>query len=302
MKVLVRLQNRYLPEFDRPDADAVRRRAGEDPGRPVAGSRQLLRRASCGFRAWPLSAAQLSQVYWFLVGGIDREPCDGWSCCARRPVQHKSTCRASPRGQDLFDAAQFLWLFLGPGQQLHGRNRLWRMDGRRESETDRLLRPRPGRPDHARAAPRRAGIGLYPHAVHLVGEGEGRRTSVTGSRRACSARSSRKDEDRVHRPGRQRVSQPPAHNGGRLPRHRPAHRRHRRQRGQMAQYVKTSSRSGQLPEGDILNFTRGTRGLQLPGGRSQGPHDLAANPADGRPQSDFAAGRRRARSARGTIP
>jgi hypothetical protein len=62
-----------------------------------------------------VSASQLSDVYWFLVErGIDREPQDCLELLRRaRPRSSHKRMRGMPRrAQDLFDAAQVLWLFL----------------------------------------------------------------------------------------------------------------------------------------------------------------------------------------------
>jgi hypothetical protein len=97
----------------RPVADAVRaaQKILVDPWPEVLSSFDAQAAAS----ELGVSAAQLSKVYWFLVErGIDREPRDGLELLRRaRPRSAQKHVQGLPRrGQDLFDAAQVLWLFL----------------------------------------------------------------------------------------------------------------------------------------------------------------------------------------------
>jgi hypothetical protein len=188
------------------------------------------------------------------------------------------------RGQDLFDAAQVLWLFL---RDLTGnppeRNRLWRMDGRqRERAVYYDLGPAaPTTREQLRAE--LAHIGLYPHAVHLVGEGGSERdivhrlaegllgtqladeigfTDLGGSGSASRLATMVKGSTTYAQRTVVIVDS----------------------EGKMAQYVKGLVRSGQLPEDDILNFTENLEDSNFSLTEMiKVLTDLAASPADGRP-------------------
>jgi hypothetical protein len=285
MKVLVRLQNRYLPEvtgqsrmlYDTAQQTLV------DPWPEVLSSFDALAAAS----ELGVSAPQLSKAYWFLVErGLDRDPRDGLELLRRaRPRSaHKHVQGLPRRAQDLFDAAQVLRLFL---RDLTGnppeRNPLWRMDGRqRERAAFYDLGPAaPTTREQLRAE--LADLGLYPHAVHLVGEG--------GS-----------EKDIVHRLVEGLLGSQLADEIGftdlggsgsasRLPTMVKGFTTYAQRtvvivdsEGQMAQYVKGLVRSGQLPEDDILNFTENLEDSNFsPAEMLKVLTDLAASPADGLP-------------------
>lgn len=285
MKVLVRLQNRYLPEFTgqtRMLYDTAQKTL-VDPWPEVLSSFDAQAAAS----ELGVSAAQLSKAYWFLVErGIDREPRDGLELLRRaRPRSAQKHVQGLPRrGQDLFDAAQVLWLFLRDlTGNPPGRNRLWRMDGRqRERAVYYDLGPAaPTTREQLR--PELAHIGLYPHAVHLVGEG--------GS-----------ENDIVHRLAEGLLGTQLADEIGftdlggsgsasRLPTMVKGFTTYAQRtvvivdnEGQMAQYVKALVRSGQLPEDDILNFTENLEDSNFSLAEMiKVLTDLAASPKDGRP-------------------
>lgn len=174
MKLLVRLQNRYLPE--------------------ITGRTRILYDASLNRQVdpWPAeferfdaaavaaelgaSASQLSDAYWFLVErGIDREPHDGLEVLRRaRPRSaHKRMRGMSRRAQDLFDAAQLLWLFLNDltGRPPERTPRL-PLDGRQHLRSALYDRGPATRTSREQLQAELVDTGLYPHAVHVVGEGK----------------------------------------------------------------------------------------------------------------------------------
>jgi len=187
-------------------------------------------------------------------------------------------------GQDLFDAAQVLRLFLRDlTGNPPGRNRLCRMDGRQRERTVYYdLGPAsPTTREQLRAE--LAYISLYPHAVHLVGEG--------GS-----------EKDIVHRLAEGLLGMQLADEIGftdlggsgsasRLPTMVAGFTTYAQRtvvivdsEGEMAQYVKGLVRSGHLPEDDILNFTENLEDSNFSLAEMiMVLTDLAANPADGRP-------------------
>jgi hypothetical protein len=129
-----------------------------------------------------VSASQLSDVYWFLVErGIDREPQDCLELLRRaRPRSSHKRMRGMPRrAQDLFDAAQVLWLFLtdltgGPLE----RTPRWPLDGRQRPRAALYDRGPATRTSREQLQAELVQAGLYPHAVHVVGEGESEREIV----------------------------------------------------------------------------------------------------------------------------
>jgi hypothetical protein len=135
MKLLVRLQNRYLPEITgrtRILSD-VEQRLQIDPW-PEQRERFD---APAVASELGVSAPQVSEAYWFLLErGIDREPQDGLELLRRaRPRSTHAHLRGMPRrAQDHFDAAQQLWLFL---TDLGGKDRVTRC--RRASVVSRAV-------------------------------------------------------------------------------------------------------------------------------------------------------------------
>jgi hypothetical protein len=180
-KLLVALQNRYLPA--------------------VTGSSTLLFDAERGVRVEPwereletfdaqatanwlgISAEQVQGAYWFLVErGIKREPRDEMEWLRRaRPRAARQRWRGQSRlAQDHFDAAQMLRLFVRDltGEPPPPPSAL-PMDGRqlfRDALYERGPVPYLTRDDlvHALLA-----TDLYPHAVHVVGEGKSEYEFVT---------------------------------------------------------------------------------------------------------------------------
>jgi hypothetical protein len=180
MKLLVRLQNRYLPEI------TGRTRILYDAGqqRQVDPWPAELKRFDVAAVASELgvSASQLSEAYWFLVErGIDREPQDGLELLRRaRPRSAHKRVRGIPRrAQDLFDAAQVLWLFL---KDLTGRpperTPRWPLDGRQRQRAALYHQGPATRTSREQLQAELVQTGLYPHAVHVVGEGKSEKEIV----------------------------------------------------------------------------------------------------------------------------
>jgi hypothetical protein len=180
LKLLVRLQNRYLPEVTRRtrllwDVD---RKERIDPW-----AREVERfDATAVADELEINAEQILHSYWFLTErGIDLEPRDGMEILRRaRPRAAQETWRGSARlAVDHLEAAQMLRLFL---TDLTGeppaRPTAWRMDGRQPFRAFLFDRgPVPGLTreevrDHL------LDIDLQPHAVHVVGEGKSEKDYV----------------------------------------------------------------------------------------------------------------------------
>jgi hypothetical protein len=174
MKLLVRLQNRYLPEITgrtRMLYD-VQQQLQVDPW---PGERERFD-ASAVAAELGVSASQVSEAYWFLVErGIDREPQDGLELLRRaRPRSMHESLRGMPRrAQDHFDAAQILRLFVTDlTGQPPGRTPHWPLDGRQRERAALYDRGPAARTSREQLQEELVQTGLYPHAVHVVGEGK----------------------------------------------------------------------------------------------------------------------------------
>jgi hypothetical protein len=174
LKLIVRLQNRYLPE--------------------VARSMKLLwdAEAGCQVDPWPeerrrfdaegtvpelgIEVAQIEEAYFFLVErGIRREPRDGMELLRRaRPRSAHREWRGQARHvEDHFEAAQMIRLFLADLTGAPpGRPSAWPMDGRQPFRA--YVFARGPVPDVTRDEIREAlyDVDLDPHPVHVVGEGK----------------------------------------------------------------------------------------------------------------------------------
>lgn len=180
MKLLVRLQNRYLPEITGRTRILydVEQRLQVDPWPE---ERERFDAAAVASELG-VSAPQVSEAYWFLLErGIDREPQDGLELLRRaRPRSTHEHLRGMPRRvQDHFDAAQLLWLFLTDltGQPPE-RTPLWPLDGRQRVRAALHSRGPVARTLREQLQAELVQTGLYPHAVHVVGEGKSEKEIV----------------------------------------------------------------------------------------------------------------------------
>lgn len=174
MKLLVRLQNRYLPEVTR----RTKLVYDTDYGRQVDPWPDERERfdASAAAAELDVSPGQLAEVYWFLVErGIDREPRDGLELLRRaRPRSRYGRWRGDTCGaQDHFDAAQVLRLFLSDlTGEPPARAPSWPIDGRQRERAVLYDRGPAQRITREQLQDELVDAGLYPHAVHVVGEGK----------------------------------------------------------------------------------------------------------------------------------
>lgn len=180
MKLLVRLQNRYLPEITGRTRFLydVQQQLQVDPWPDE------LERFDAAAVASELgvSAPQLSEAYWFLVErGMDREPQDGVELLRRARLHstHKRVRGMPRRAQDLFDAAQVLWLFLNDlTGQAPERTPLWPLDGRQRERAALYDRGPATWTSREQLQAELVQTGLYPHGVHVVGEGKSEKEVV----------------------------------------------------------------------------------------------------------------------------
>jgi hypothetical protein len=180
MKILVRLQNRYLPEItgrSRMLYDAAQGQHVDVWQAEVDGFDADAVATELG-----VSAEKLVEAYWFLTErGIDREPRDGLELLRRaRPRATHRRVHGSPRrAQDHFDAAEVLRRFI---TELTGRApdrpRLWPADGRQPERAVLYERGPAGPTSRLQLRDELVDAGLYPHAVHLVGEGDSEKVMV----------------------------------------------------------------------------------------------------------------------------
>ncbi len=181
IKLLVRVQNRYLPEITRRTVLLYDTAAGESVD-PWPGERERFNAQSAASEL-ELTAEQLAAAYWFLVErGIDREPRDGLELARRaRPRSSHKKWRGLPRrAQDHFDAAELLRRFyLDLTVELPARNPSWLLDGRQVERGALYDRGPAATVSRAQLQDDLVAAGLYPHAVHLVGEGRSERDMVT---------------------------------------------------------------------------------------------------------------------------
>jgi hypothetical protein len=257
MKLLVRLQNRYLPEITgrlaMPFDPETKRRAD-----PWAQERETFDAAAVAEQLG-VEHEQVLHTYWFLTErGIDREPRDEMERLRRaRPRAWRDQRRGGVRhAQDHFDAAEILRLFL---TDLAGeppeRTTSWPMDGRqafRESLYDRGAVPRLERKELTEEL---AASGLYPHAVHIVGEGRCEQEMVTTLVAGILGKRAAEEVGFTDLGG--------AGSAGRLRTMVTGFTTYVRRtvvivdsEGEMAEYATGLERSGDLPPGDVLRFER----------------------------------------------
>ncbi len=172
MRLLVALQNRYLPKFTGsysviglPDEGFIF--AGREWAQQKAG--ELLERLEC-------TDDEVAAVYEFLVErGVVRDPDDGLTMLRRaRPRAFHKRWRGRPRSaQDHFDAAQLLWEFLSELRgKPPGRPESWPADSR-QVERFELYDRGPAAPwTREEVKDRLESAELYPQGVYVIGEGE----------------------------------------------------------------------------------------------------------------------------------
>ncbi|GLY99649.1 hypothetical protein [Actinoplanes sp. NBRC 103695] len=285
VKLLVRLQNRYLPE--------------------ITGRTTVLYDAEQKLQVdpWPaecerfdpqtvatelaVSALQVTEAYWFLVErGIDCEPRDGLELLRRaRPrSSHKRMRGTSRQARDHFDAAQLLWLFLTDlTGDPPGRPPLWPMDGRQPERAALYDQGPPARTTRAQLQEELVQAGLYPHAVHVVGEGQSEREMVW---RLVAGLLGRRWADELGF-----TDLGGAGSASRLNTMVNGFTTYAQRtvvivdsEGTMAQYVTGLIRSDELPADDVLNFEANLEDSNFtPAEMLDVLIERAANPPDGRP-------------------
>jgi hypothetical protein len=181
VKLLVRLQNRYLPEitgrtvllFDpntKTQVDPWPRERETFDAAQVAGE-------------FGTSADEVASAYWFLVDrGIEQEPRDGVELLRRaRPRSSHKRWQGGPRrAQDNFDAAQVLRLFFTElTGEPPGRTPDWLLDGRQPERGALYDRGPASRPSRRQLQADLVEADLYPHGVHIVGEGKSEKEIVS---------------------------------------------------------------------------------------------------------------------------
>lgn len=285
MKLLVRLQNRYLPEI----TGRTRILYDASLNRQVDPWPAELERFDAAAAAAELgaSASQLSDAYWFLVErGIDREPHDGLELLRRaRPRSAHKRVRGMPRrAQDLFDAAQVLWLFLN---DLTGRpperTPRWPLDGRQRERSALYDRGPATRTSREQLQAELVDTGLYPHAVHVVGEGKSEEVIVHRLVEGLLGTGWADEVGFTDLGGSGSAS--------RLSTMVTGFTTYAQRtvvivdsEGDMAQYVTGLIRSGRLPEEDVLRFEANLEDSNFsPEEMLQCLAELAASPADDRP-------------------
>ncbi len=172
VKLLVAIQNRYWPEItDRialiPDLQGDGYLSAGPDAKAVPAARTL--------EGLGLSVEEVLASYYFLVErGLDRDPRDGLTLLRRaRPRAFHLRWRGLPRrAQDNFDGAELLRRFL---VDLTGENPphpdSWPIDGRQD-ERAAIYERGPGGPWSSKEIKEELlAAELYPHGVHLIGEG-----------------------------------------------------------------------------------------------------------------------------------
>lgn len=170
MKVLVALQNRYLPILTGSEsvigvpgggwAFAGREWADQPP-------ETLLELLGC-------TIEEITGVYHLLVErGLSRDPNDGLTLLRRAQLRafHKRWRGEVRRAQDNFDAAQVLWLFLDELGARPGRPSALPMDGR-QPDREALFDRGPASPwSDEELKDWLVGANLYPAAIYVLCEG-----------------------------------------------------------------------------------------------------------------------------------
>lgn len=171
VKVLVALQNRYWPEI----TGRTRVLGDAKSGWVTAGPPPEDFDACATLDLLGVTPEQLLLLYHHLVeSGLDRDPQDGLTLLRRaRPRAFHLRWRGLPlRAQDWFDAAELVRRYL---LELTGEQppppEAWPLDGRQQ-ERAALYERGPGAPWSADDLKQELlGTELYPHGVHVIGEG-----------------------------------------------------------------------------------------------------------------------------------
>jgi hypothetical protein len=285
VKLLVRLQNRYLPEITGRTTllyDAEQKQHVD----PWPDERERFDAQTVATEL-AVSALQVTEAYWFLVErGIDFEPRDGLELLRRaRPrSSHKRMRGTARQARDHFDAAQLLWYFL---TDLTGdppeRPPLWPMDGRQLERAALYDQGPAARTTRAQLQEELVQAGLYPHAVHVVGEGQSEREMVC---RLVAGLLGRRWADELGF-----TDLGGAGSASRLNTMVSGFTTYAQRtvvivdsEGAMAQYVTGLIRSGELPADDVLNFDANLEDSNFtPAEMLDVLIERAANPPDGRP-------------------
>jgi hypothetical protein len=181
LKLLVRVQNRYLPEV----TNSVNLPFDAELGERVNPYRREVEAfdAQTVVNELGVDHEQILNAYWFLVErGIDREPRDGMERLRRaRPRSAYKNWRGPVRrAHDHYQAAEILRLLLTTlTGEPPGRPPGWLMDGRqlfRGALFDQGPVPRLSRSERQEEL---IATALYPHAVHVVGEGKSEQDFIT---------------------------------------------------------------------------------------------------------------------------
>ncbi len=285
MKFLVRVQNRYLPEVTGRSTllRDVEARVEIEPWRHELESFDAVAVAS----ELGLEQDQILRAYWFLMErGIDREPRDSleWVRRAQPRSAYKEWRGAPRRAHDHYQAAQMLRLFLA---DLTGdpptRPDAWPLDGRqpfRGALYDHGPVPRLTRDE---LKDELVSAGLYPHAVHVVGEGKSERVFVTTLVSGILGGRAAEEVGFTDLGGSGSASRLRTMVGGFTAyTHRTVVIVDRE--GEMAHYAAGLERSGDLPTEDILRFERNLEDSNFtPQEQIDVITELAANPKDGLP-------------------
>lgn len=280
IKLLVCVQNRYLPEVTGRSTllRDVEQKVEVEPWQHELKSFDAPAVAS----EIGVEQDQILRAYWFLVErGIDREPRDSieWVRRAQPRSAYKEWRGAPRRAHDHYQAAQTLRLFL---TDLMGspppRPDAWPLDGRqrfRGALYDHGPVPRLTREE---LKDELVFTGLYPHAVHVVGEGKSEKEFVTALVSGILGGGAAEEIGFADLGGSGSASRLPTMVGGFTT------YAHRTvvivdSEGKMAQYATGLERSGDLPAEDILRFARNLEDSNFtPEEQIEVITELAANP------------------------
>lgn len=130
-----------------------------------------------------LTSDMISNWYWYMVDrGMEREPNDGLEVIRRAlPPRARTQMKGSPaRAQINFDAAQMLRFLYRQAIGIDlGRAPSWPLDGRQDRRWRLYERGPAEAPSRAELIDDLVHLRVYPHGVHLIGEGVSEREIVT---------------------------------------------------------------------------------------------------------------------------